>query len=124
MNNKNSNDYPVDIKTNVPHVLRWTNANTKAPEPLVNGGLFSGPQNNSPWMPKPVVPTTTYFMQVLMKNMDPPPPPGATEQYITGNRLGNNYTAMPGVNWYNSGKDDSGPYMIKVIDSNFVKKNY
>ena len=68
-----NNDYPVDIKTDVPYILRWTDANTSAPEPLVNGGLFSGPQDNSPWMPKPVVPTTTYFMQVLMKNMDPPP---------------------------------------------------
>ena len=115
-----NNNYPVDLNTNVPPVLRWTDANTRAPEPLVNGGLYSGPQNNSPWMPKPVVPTTTYFMQVLMKDIDPPPPPGATEQYITENRLGNNYTAMPGVSWFNSGKDNRGPYMIKVID---VKKD-
>jgi len=114
-----NNNYPVDLNTNVPPVLRWTDANTRAPEPLVNGGLYSGPQNNSPWMPKPVVPTTTYFMQVLMKDIDPPPPPGATEQYVTENRLGNNYTAMPGVSWFNSSKDGRGPYMIKVID---VKK--
>ena len=40
-------------------------------------------------MPQPVVPTTTYFMQVLMKDIDPPPPPGATEQYVGGDRLGN-----------------------------------
>ena len=34
-------------------------------------------------------------------SMDPPPPPGASEQYPTENRLGNNYTAMPGVKWFN-----------------------
>jgi len=60
-------------------------------------------------------------MQVLMKNIDPPPPPGATEQYPTNNRLGNNYTAMPGVKWLKTSK--TGPYHIKVIDSNFSKKD-
>jgi len=110
------NDYPVDIKTNIKHNLRWSDANTEAPKSKVNGGLYCGPQNNAPWMPKPVVPTTTYFMQELLKNCDPPPPPGATEQYPTENRLGNNYTSMPGVNWFNSAYGERGPYNIKVIE--------
>ena len=118
-----NNNYPVDVKTNVEPVLRWTNSKTPAPPPLKNGGLFSGPESNAHWMPKPVVPTTTYFMQVLMKDIDPPPPPGATEQYITENRLGNNYTAMPGVSWFNSAREGSGPYAIKVIDTPSKQKS-
>jgi hypothetical protein len=56
-------------------------------------------------------------MQNLVRNADPPPPPGATEQYPGDNRLGNNYTPMPGVNWYNSSYDrNNGPFNIKVID--------
>jgi len=116
------NDYPVDIKTNIPPTQRWTDINTPAPPPQLNKGLYGGPPNNSPWMGKPVVPTTTYFMQVLLKSCDPPPPPGATEQYPTENRLGNNYTAQPGVNWFNSAYDERGPYNMKVIDPNFNKE--
>ena len=62
-------------------------------------------------------PTTTFFMQNLVKNADPAPPPGASEQYPGDTRLGNNYTPMPGVNWYNSPYDrNKGPFNIKVID--------
>lgn len=117
--NKNENkneDYSVDIKSKINPLLRWTNSSTIAPNPQVNGGLYACPQSNAEWMPKPAVPTTAYFMQVLLKNADPPPPPGATEQYPTETRLGNNYTPMPGVNWYNP--NDRGPYRIKVIDKN------
>jgi len=113
-------DYPVDLNSNVDPIHRWNNIHTKAPPAKINGGLYCGPKNNAPWMPKDVVPTTTYFMQVLLKNVDPPPPPGATEQYPTNNRLGNNYTAMPGVKWLNT--DKTGPYHIKVIDTNLNKK--
>ena len=77
-----NNNYPVDLNTDVPPVLRRTDANIRAPEPL-NEEDYGGPQNNGHRMPKPVVPTTTYFITVLMKNIDPPPPPGATEQYVT-----------------------------------------
>lgn len=97
------NDYEVDIKTQVPAELRWNNANSPAPPPLINGGLYSGPENNSPWMPQKVVPTTTYFMQTLLKSANPPP--NASTQYPGGNRLGNNYTAMPGIYWFNSYKN-------------------
>ena len=112
-------DYPVDIKTKVNPLLRWTNSNTIAPNPTVNGGLYACPQSKSYSVPTPAVPTTAYFMQVLLKNADPPPPPGATEQYPTENRLGNNYSAMPGVKWFNSAYDNKGPYNIKVIDRNY-----
>ena len=112
-----NNDYPVDVKSSVHPYLRAEDPQTSVRAPPVNGGIFCGPQNNAPWMPKSVPPTTTFFMQNLVRNADPPPPPGATEQYPGDNRLGNNYTAMPGVNWYNSAYDrNKGPFNIKVID--------
>jgi hypothetical protein len=111
------NDYAVDVKSNVHPYVRSEDTQSRVPEPMVNGGLYCGPQNNAPWMPKYVPPTTTYFMQNLVRTADPAPPPGAAEQYPGENRLGNNYTSMPGVNWYNSSYPrNSGPFNIKVID--------
>ena len=51
------------------------------PAALPNGGLYRGPQINKYFVPQEVVPTTTYFNQVLLKNSDPGPPPGATQHY-------------------------------------------
>ena len=114
-----SKNYPVDVDSKIEPIYRWTSPFVKAPPPQVNGGLYGGSQSNSPWMPKPVVPTTTYFHQVLLKNMETPPPEGATKQYPHENRLGNNYIAMPGVEWYNDQSPNKGYYRIKVIkDSN------
>jgi hypothetical protein len=112
-----NNDYPTDVKSSVHPYLRAQDTQTSVRPPPVNGGLFCGPQNNAPWMPKSVPPTTTFFMQNLVRNADPPPPPGATEQYPGDNRPGNNYTPMPGINWYNSAYErNKGPFNIKVID--------
>ena len=52
-------------------------------------------------------------MQNLLKSANPPP--GAIYQYPGDNRLGNNYTPMPGVNWFKSSYNNAGPYNIKVI---------
>jgi len=116
---KNSNEtqtnYPVTVKSNIPSIKQWSNPNEHAPKALVNGGLYVGPQSDTIGVPKPVIPTTTYFMQELLGKMDPPPPPGATEQYPNYIRPGNNYVAMPNVSWYNP--NDKGPYRIKVIDN-------
>ena len=112
-----NNDYPVDVKSKVHPYIRSEDTQTSVPKPMVNGGLFCGPQNNAPWMPKYVPPTTTFFMQNLVRNADPSPPPGAAEMYPGDNRLGNNYTPMPGLNWYNSAYErNRGPFNIKVID--------
>ena len=117
VNNNNNVDYPIDIKSNVPFELRTHDLNTQVGNPPTNGGLYSGPQNDAPWMPKSIPATTTYFIQNLLKNADPPPPPGATEQYPGENRLGNNYTPMPGVNWYNTPYErNKGPFNIKVMN--------
>ena len=40
------------------------------------------------------------------------PPPGATEQYVGGDRLGNNYAPMPGTYWFNP-VDRLGQFQIK-----------
>ena len=107
-------DYPVDVKSNIPPELRAHDAHTAMPPPPVNGGLYSGPQSNQPYVPQSVPHTTTYYIQHLLRSANPPP--GATEQYIGDNRLGNNYVPMPGVNWYNSAYDrNKGPFTIKVI---------
>ena len=112
------NDYPVDVKSKVHPYLRASDADTPVNPPPINGGLYCGPQNNAPWMPKPAPPTTTYYMQHLVKNADPKPPPGIAEQYPSDNRLGNNYVPMPGVNWYDSAYErNKGPFNIKVIDN-------
>ena len=112
-----NNDYPVDVKSDVHPYVRAEDTMSEVPKPMINGGLYCGPQNNAPWMPKYVPPTTTFFMQNLVRNADPAPPPGAAEMYPGDNRLGNNYTPMPGLNWYNSAYDrNRGPFNIKVID--------
>ena len=114
---KKSNDpksnYPVNIESKIDPVNQWSNPNEEAPKPQINGGLYSGPQSNNIGVPKPVVPTTTYFMQELLSKVDPPPPPGAKEQYPSYNRRGNNFISMPGIEWYNP--PNKGPYHIKVI---------
>ena len=130
MNNNNSqkgkqcheyyldNDYPIDVASEVHPYLRSEDTQSSVPPPMINGGLYCGPQNNAPWMPKYVPPTTTFFMQSLVRNADPNPPPGISEQYPGENRPGNNYTAMPGVNWYNSAYErNQGPFNIKVVDN-------
>ena len=117
-----NNDYPVDVKSRIPPELRDTSPNTAMPMPLPNGGLYRGPQINKWFVPQEVVPTTTYFNQVLLRNSDPGPPPGATQHYPGTQRLGNNYVSMPGVNWYNSAYPrNAGPFNIKVSDPNFKK---
>ena len=106
-------NYPVDVLSNVPPELRNSSAFTRMPPPKINGGLYGGKQSDKPWMPKPVVPTATnYHKNFKSAN----PPPKATQQYVGNIRLGNNYTAMPGVNWYVPKKTNCGPYNIQVSD--------
>ena len=66
-----------------------------------NGGLYGGPQSTKPWANIPVVPTIANLIHQNLRSANPPP--GATEQYPSTERLGNNYMAMPGIRWYNAG---------------------
>jgi hypothetical protein len=113
-------DYPIDVQSQVQPELRGQGPNIQVPSGRPNGGIYRGPQIDKWFVPQPLPATTTYFNQVLLRNSDPAPPPGATQQYPGNTRLGNNYVAMPGVNWYNSAYPrNNGPYSIKVMDSNF-----
>ena len=113
------NDYPVDFTSEIPPELRDSSPYTQIPRHEPNGGLYRGPQINKWFVPHEVVPTTTYFNKVLLKNIHPLPPSEAFKQYPTNQRPGNNYTAMPGIKWYNSAYSrNKGPFNIKVLNEN------
>ena len=107
---------PVDVNSEVPLHERTFDENTRAPEPVPNGGLFGGPQAEGPYASIPVIPTTTNMINKNLRSANPPP--GATEQYPGTNRDGNNYVPMPGVFWYNDTHPvNKGPYAIKVVQN-------
>ena len=62
------NDYPVDFTSEIPPELRDSSPYTQIPRHEPNGGLYRGPQINKWFVPHEVVPTTTYFNKVLLKN--------------------------------------------------------
>ena len=107
---------PVDVNSKVPYELRWSDEKTFAPDPIPNGGLFSGPQAMGPYASIYVTPTTTNLINKNLASANPPP--GAMNQYPGTNRLGNNYIPMPGVFWYNDTHPvNRGPYAIKVVEN-------
>lgn len=107
------NGYPVDKQSTIPLEQRWNAYNEKVPPPTHNGGLYSGPAYCGSWGNTPVIPTTAYMIHHNLKSANPPP--GAIYQYPGTNRKGNNYIAMPGVNWYiDTPKNNLGPFTIKV----------
>ena len=111
--NINREDYPVDLRTNIPYHLRDSSPHSSMPPPPPNGGLYAGPDQNKPWLPIKVTPTATNLINRNLLSANPPP--GATEQYVGTNRLGNNYVAMPGVYWFNNTNEvNKGPFHLKV----------
>ena len=112
-NKKGGNkNIPIDIKTNVPATQQWTNPNVAAPAPQYQGGIYTGPQAYGPWGFIPVTPTTSNMIHNNLRSANPPP--GATVQYPGTNRLGNNFSAMPGVSWYNNTTEmNPGQFRIK-----------
>jgi hypothetical protein len=109
-----TNSYAVDSSTHVPYTERDSSPQTQMVKPSLNGGLYGGEQSREPWMPIPITPTSTNFMENLRSAK---PPPGAMQQFVGTVRLGNNYTAMPGVEWYVSNKPECGPFSIKGTSS-------
>tara|TARA_B100000575_G_scaffold260095_1_gene232782 strand:+ start:321 stop:707 length:387 start_codon:yes stop_codon:yes gene_type:complete len=91
--------YSTVKEGSVPAVFRDNNENVKIPPSLPNGGLYGSPQSKNPWANIPVTPSMTNLIHHNLRSANPPP--GATEQYVGTNRLGNNYSAMPGTYWYN-----------------------
>ena len=65
----------------------------------VNGGLYGGEQSTKPWASIHVDVNQNNLMQNNLKSANPPP--GASEQYVGGNRLGNNYVIMEKIKWFN-----------------------
>lgn len=106
--NKN---YKILIESKVKPEERSSGPNEYIPPRAPNGGMYGGPPCERPWLPIEITPTATNLIANNLLSANPPP--GAIEQYIGTNRLGNNYTAMPEVYWYNP--DDKGPYNLKVL---------
>lgn len=96
-------------KNRISSHIRDNDPFTAMPPSPANGGIFGGPQSNKPWANIPIAPTTA---NLINKNLPPSAPPGANTQYPGGNRLGNNYQAMPGTYWFNP-ENGNGMYMLK-----------
>tara|TARA_B110000238_G_C15839147_1_gene316131 strand:+ start:182 stop:544 length:363 start_codon:yes stop_codon:yes gene_type:complete len=107
--------YLVDPESSVHYVERDYSPDSKMPPPVKNGGLYGGKQSNKPWMPIPVTPTATNYIHNNLRSANPPP--GAMEQYVGNIRLGNNYTAKPGIKWYVPSKSSCGPYSMQVVSN-------
>lgn len=100
----------VSKDSNISHGNRATELK-KMPMPPKNGGLYGGPQVNHPWMPQPVIPTETNLIMNNLKSANPPP--GATSQFVSTLRYGNNYVSMPNVYKFNEADDfNCGPYNL------------
>ena len=98
---------------------RSMNENTAIPDSLPNGGIFGGPQSTGPWANIPVVPSDTNLVHFNLRSANPPP--GATEQYVGTDRLGNNYSPMIGVYWYNP-EGSTGMYRMAVTKKEDAKQ--
>jgi hypothetical protein len=90
---------------------RGASDNVEIPDSLPNGGLYNAQQATGPWGNIPVIPSDTNLIHFNLRSAHPPP--GATEQYISTDRLGNNNAPMIGVYWYNP-ENARGMYRIQV----------
>ena len=116
-----SGNYPVDVNSRIVPGKQWSGPNIQAPGPAYNGGLYSGAQGKGPWSSLPVTPTTTNYINSNLRSANPPP--GALTMYQGTNRLGNNFQAMPGVNWFkDTGALNPGPHSIKCTQCGGNKK--
>jgi len=98
---------------------RMNNENTAIPNSLPNGGIYGGPQSTGPWANIPVIPSDTNLIHFNLRSANPPP--GATEQYVSTNRLGNNYAPMIGVYWHNP-EQSYGMYRMNVTKKSDEKQ--
>ena len=86
--------------SNIPAELQNSNSRTVMPPSPPNGGLYGGPQSTKPWASIPVTPTTTNLIHYNLRSANPPKK--AIEMYPSGNRPGNDHTAMLGVYYLNN----------------------
>lgn len=108
------NDYDVDAKGSIEPTKRDNNPNNEMPPSLPNGGLYGGPQTEREWGSVAVTPTSTNYIYNNLRSANPPP--GATTQYVSGDRFGNNYSPMPEVKWYNpTSQNLDGMFHLKGV---------
>lgn len=112
-------DYSTVKESGVPPVFRDRNENTKMPKAPAHGGLFRGPVKGQPWEAIPVTPTMSNYIHHNLRSANPPP--GATEQFVGGDRLGNNYAPMPGTYWYNPTNNLGNYNMVTTHHSDAVR---
>lgn len=100
--------------------IQATDQNTAIPAPLPNGGLYNAPQATGPWANIPVIPSDLNLTHYNLRSAHPPP--GATEQYASTERLGNNYAPMEGVYWFNPDNEMRGMYRMHVTKKSDEKQ--
>lgn len=113
-NHKNQGHYKVDKVSNVIPEHRDNSPETDITVNYnpVNGGLYSGPQNNNPWNSIHIVPTATNYIQLFNKIHNDVENTLLRHQPSL-DRLNNNYSAKPNLMWYNPKSDeDTGLYRI------------
>ena len=103
----------------IPPERRSANENTAIPESAPNGGLYNSPQSTGEWANIPIIPSELNLIHYNLRSAHPPP--GATEQYISNERLGNNYAPMIGVYWYNL-ENSRGMYRMHVTKKEDAKQ--
>ena len=118
INAPNGGSYSTLTQGLVTAEKRAIDENTAIPPPLPNGGLFMGPQCTAPWGNIPVIPSDANLIHYNLRSANPPP--GATQQYVSTDRLGNNYAPMIGVYWYNP-ETVRGTYRMMVTNKNDEK---
>lgn len=99
---------PVDVPSKVPPGSQWNSPYESAPPAPHNGGLYTGPPASGPWASIPVTPTTAEYINSNLRSASGTP--DSLTQYPNTNRLGNNFSAMPGV--FNFAKQGRGPNRI------------
>ena len=99
---------PVDVPSKVPPGSQWNSPYEMAPPPPHNGGLYTGPPASGPWTSIPVTPTTSEYINRNLRSASGTP--DSLTQYPNTNRLGNNFSTMPGVS--NFAKQGHGPHHI------------
>lgn len=108
-------NYRVYKKSAIPFELMDSSPDTQMPKPPKNAGLYGGVEEVLPWLPKSEIATATNYMK-LLESANPIPPPGATKQYVSIDRLGNNFSPAPKVKWYaKTTKVNCGPFNIKGL---------
>ena len=90
------------------------------PDSLPNGGLYNAPQATGAWASIPVIPSDLNLIHNNLRSAHPPP--GATEQYASTDRIGNNYAPMIGVYWYNPDTEMRGMYRMHVTKKDDEKQ--